>query len=546
MENRTVTRRLNTAMIILFLFIIPIRYIDYQSDGMTCNAIICILFTIIAFIWIYQIRRRVIHKAVRRFLVGIAVLNLSLIVMRTIKYIFVLEESMLARNIWYLYYVPMILSVLFMFYATLYVGESYYRKISSRWKLLLIPAVFLCLIIMTNDLHQLVFSFNYGLEGWSDAEGKYRKEIFFYIIMGWIIILITGTLLNVIRKCIVPENRKKIWMPLLPFLCGMILLLINPEDSLIKMPEIHCMIYPSIMESMIIAGLIPSNQKYPEIWNLSSICFGLMSKDEAIDMKNDAYSVSPDKVLSALNKNQYIMDNDHEIKSREIAGGYGFWIRDISEINNLKNKIREYGDILKEENVMLKAEQEMETEKIKIREQNRIYNSIINNVYWELSEINKILEEDTEDGNTFCRKIIYAAIMNVYIKRYSNMILTGKDGILPAEELRFAVTESLEYISLYGVKVHGEYHLSGMFPSETITFFYNFFQTIVEIYFNKIKGMMVFFHSEDNILKLHIETDGRITEEERSFLIGKAVEQNRSLTIENDDDTIYLTLIDRK
>ena len=542
MIKLTKNGKINTAIVVLLLSVMFTRYIDYRTNTFTGNTIICFLFTVIAFLWIYQIRNRVTHPAEKRCLIAIAVLNLSLIVIRTVKYVFIIINTDLERYCWYMYYIPVILSVLFMFYATFYVGKTYDRKMSIACRLLVIPAVLLCIIIMTNDLHMGVFYFYDGLEHWSDKTESYKRGIFFFLIMGWIFLMIGATMFNVFRKCLVAENRKKLWITLLPLVLGVLLFVLQNEDSLLKIPEIHCMLYPCIMESLILAGLIPSNSRYNEAWNISSINFGMMNMDNRIVQRKGNGMVSPEQILSSVDKSSYIWDKNHEMKSCRITGGYGFWIRDIHELNRLKVKLLEYGDVLSEENAMLKAEQKLEEEKLVVSEQNRIYNSIVKKVYPELLEIHRILKDEHQEEDEFRRNITYASVLNVYVKRYSNMILTSSDEILPAEELKFAVRESLEYVSLLGIKTHGEYDLSGNGSSSMITGLYEFYQKITWDYVIHSKGILVHLSGINNDITMYIETDGAMSEQEMKNFKEDAGEKGIHLTIENEDNTLYFTL----
>ena len=61
--------------------------------------------------------------------------------------------------------------------------ESYHLP---KWtRLLYLPTLFFLLLVLTNDLHQLVFSFPTGTV-WSDTDNGY--EYGYYFVIGWEII----------------------------------------------------------------------------------------------------------------------------------------------------------------------------------------------------------------------------------------------------------------------------------------------------------------------------------------------------------------------
>lgn len=169
MQKNKETRIMNMVCILLVVTAGFVRPLMYDAP-MTYNAIICVIFIAAAFIWILQLKRRLIQSEVRRNLIAVAWLIIFWIALRTLKYIFLPDGYVLTRYVWYLYYVSQIFCVLLMFFSVLYIGRPYDSPISSRWKFLYIPAVMIVVGIMTNDLHQIAFRFPEGSVVWSSRD----------------------------------------------------------------------------------------------------------------------------------------------------------------------------------------------------------------------------------------------------------------------------------------------------------------------------------------------------------------------------------------
>ena len=207
MQSCRKTIILNTICVVLVLLAGPIRFIGYQYENFPYNNLICILFSAAAFIWIYQIRKRVIHPEELRYLMTIAHLMIFWIILRTIKYECLVYDQFLARFAWYLYYIPQVFCVVFMLLTVLHIGKPYNQPINRKWKLIYIPSVVIVAGILTNDLHQLAFRFPEGLEAWKRADYTYGP--FYYAAVLWVAVLFLAILIVVFVAAVCPENVKK-------------------------------------------------------------------------------------------------------------------------------------------------------------------------------------------------------------------------------------------------------------------------------------------------------------------------------------------------
>ena len=111
--------------------------------------------------WGISIRNRIIQPQVRRYLTSVSLLMIFWMTVRTIRYS--LDECMwLMRYLWYLYYLPMLLIPLLAVFIALSLGKPESFRLPKWTEFLYIPTVALLLLVLTNDLHQLVFFFSCG------------------------------------------------------------------------------------------------------------------------------------------------------------------------------------------------------------------------------------------------------------------------------------------------------------------------------------------------------------------------------------------------
>lgn len=236
-------------------------------------------------------------------------------------------------------------------------------------------------------------------------------------------------------------------------------------------------------------------------------------------------------------------DGNVILKSCRIHGGFGYWIRDISEINRLNQELSDLGDVLIEENAMLNAENEMRTKRVRIEQQNRLYTNIAEQLSPQLESLGRILERLPEDETAFEREMKYACILNTYVKRYSNLLLlSNQRQNISSRELQLALMESLEYVRLYGIIAHGSYKGEYLLPGEWILLAYRVFESVLETAIPGAKAVLVNLYTMDNCLVLRMEIDSPGKKLLSDFMRQEIEALHGRLDIEADTDTEYVSL----
>ena len=165
------------AMACRFISRMPSCSADFLL-GCVRSAIYIGLFTA----WGISIRRRITQLQVRRFLTAIAALMIFWLAMRTLKYQFVTDPNA-ARYLWYLYYVGMLLIPLLSLLVAMSLGKPENYRLPRWATLLFVPTAALLLLVLTNDLHQLVFRFPEGAAVFTDKE--YDYAVLYWPVIGW-------------------------------------------------------------------------------------------------------------------------------------------------------------------------------------------------------------------------------------------------------------------------------------------------------------------------------------------------------------------------
>ena len=130
--------------------------------------------------WGISVSKRIIQVQVRHYLIAVSGLMVFWFVIRSTNYFFTADDE-IKRYLWYLYYLPMLFIPLFSLFVAISLGRPVNAKLSKTMLLLLYISTVLCLLlVLTNDLHQLVFSFPKG-EVWTDKNNGYTFG--YYIVL---------------------------------------------------------------------------------------------------------------------------------------------------------------------------------------------------------------------------------------------------------------------------------------------------------------------------------------------------------------------------
>ena len=207
------------------------------------------------------------------------------------------------RYAWYFYYIPMLLLPTVSLYLAFYIRKPENYKLPERRGLLFFPALFLIGIVLTNDLHQLVFTFPEGRlgEAASYEVGVYRYGVAYYAVVAWEFGCVLVALLIILLRCRKIKNKKMLLLPFgaygLAVAYGIAYYLNLPFWKMISrdMTATLCLLFALIMESCIQCGLIPSNTGYAQLFASSTISAQITDQSgNCIYQSQDSECIAPE------------------------------------------------------------------------------------------------------------------------------------------------------------------------------------------------------------------------------------------------------------
>ena len=164
-------------------------------------------------------------------------------------------------------------------------------------------------------------------------------------------------------------------------------------------------------------------------------------------------------------------------------------------------------------------------------------------VRMQLEKLDDLLAHVPEDENDFIHKMKEACIYHTFIKRYANMIiLTYSHTQIFSSELGLAVSETLEYIRMFGIKTYVEYRGEKILPSSQLLTAYSIFETVLEEILHNVSAVLVRVDiSRDIIIKM--EYNEVINDQSIRRLCQKIKTFGCEITVETDEKVSFITLV---
>lgn len=274
--------------------------------------------------WGISVQTRIIQTQVRRYLLVIAGLMLLWLTLRTVKYN--TYHMTAERFLWYGYYLPMLFIPVLAVLVALSLGKPENYRLPKWTHFLYLPSALLFLLVLTNDLHQLVFFFPTGVL----STREYDYGIGYYVVLAWMVLCAAAALVIILAKCRIPQSRRYLWLPVVPFalalgycaayIKGVYWVWLLAGDLTVSM----CLIITAIFESCIQCSLIQSNTHYAELFHTSTIGALITDRDFSVACAAENARSVDSQTLMAAAESPVVTADGIRISEAPIRWGHVF------------------------------------------------------------------------------------------------------------------------------------------------------------------------------------------------------------------------------
>lgn len=455
----------------------------------------------------------ILQKVIRRCFGGVSMLLVFWIAVSMCKHLVFTDHVTIVRYLWYAYYIPQILIAVLGLNIAIMAGGGENVRPGKGGMLLFGIGAALILLVMTNDLHQIVFSFPQGVP-WTNESCTH--EAGYYLIMA--LIALCGVAGSVILryKCRIP--RRKRFTPLL-FLCVIFLIFYGimyfvdgsfVRDYLNDMTATGCLIIAVLFESVIESGLFQTNLTYESLFQSAVITVQLADREHQVRYTSEGARTVPKEILVQADTAPVMMEQSVRLSGAAVRGGHIYWQEDVSELLSVQKDLEMTRKELRDTGDVLKAEAEQKAYRLHLKEENRLYDLVERQTASQAALLRKLTArlwqtEDMDEAKCLLEKIV---IVGTYIKRRSDLILgSGRKQSICKEELFLAVREFTENLKLYGVECVVQILNCEAFLTETAGTVYDVFEAVIEAGIDTISAVLLRLEGQEGSLLLTICAD---------------------------------------
>lgn len=462
--------------------------------------------------WGISVRSRIIQPQVRRYLTAVSALMIFWMTVRSIRYS--LEEALwVMRHLWYLYYLPMLFIPLLAVFIALSLGKPESFRLPKWTVLLYIPTAALLLLVLTNDLHQLVFRFPEDAVVWMN---EYRYGIVYFPVVGWMVLCALTALVIMLVKCRVPNSRKVLVLPFVPVVLsviyGALYIFQLPWLRLIAgdVTVVFCLLIAAMLESCIQCGLIQSNTHYNDLLLSCTLRVQLTDPEYQRLLSSRSAEPIPLQIMRQTETGPVRLDGGLRLSGAPVRGGHVLWTEDVSELLEVLEELQDVKDSLEDNNALLRAEYTLKAREAHIAEQDRLYNIIQRETVPRIKLLAELTDACETMGDEAQRKQILGkmAVIGAYLKRRSNLIfLADKTPLFQEKELHLTFGESMDNLELCGITCGLLSELEGPVEARQLMKMYDLFEEIVERSIDTMSTITVWIGPADGALRITVNTD---------------------------------------
>lgn len=466
--------------------------------------------------WMQSVRTRLLPTKARSYILLSAALMLLALLLRVFRYRIAETGTVLSRYAGYAYWLyTLLIPTLFLMTAVcIRKGAARNGNRSELW--LLVPTLALCILGLTNDLHSFVYIPKTPLSSFDLTNGTYTRGIGFYMLYVWMGLLAASGIVILLRA-----TRKRATgvmgyvLLVLVLWIGLELLnifVIEPYNlrRMYATPEIRIFGMLAIFEICIRSRLIPHNENHVSFFEKLTLPVLITGQHfSAVYHSALPINAKEDELQSALDAPVYL-NEDVKLSGMALDVGFAFWTEDEKELYRENRRLEAAGELLSEENDLIRVENELKEKKARLDAEARAYEKIAAVIYPRQKRIDALLEDTAPEREDFSEKLALVCVLNAYSKRKSNLLLLSEDSLPKSNrELFLALQESARHLSGCGIEAAAVGEEYTDFPLPLVHALYDSFETVIEAWLPYLKRMTVSLRPDG--VRMAVETGGTLT-----------------------------------
>ena len=450
------------------------------------DVLFAVFVIIIAAMWIGSMMRRSQQENIRRVIFVLGVFLTGWILIRHLKWQ-IYDETVLGRYLWFSYYIFEIILTLGLLRIASLIGTGSGKVKTPKWFLALCAySLVLGVLIMTNDLHGLMFRLNLSQPGWSST-GVYGFGAVYYIFAASLLTGIIGSIALMFIKAAHSPRRAGAIFPLI-FTALLATYIVGYDRNIPFFAKsditlILCLFALIFLELCIRAGQLPVNINYRALFKNAGLNLQITDiSGNSVFASNDAAPLTSSQ-WSALSKQAVVQANENTLLlKKEVSGGYAVWQEDVTIINQLLTEIEESNRELEAVNILLSKEAQSKEQASRNKARLALYEAFEKDIAAHEKRLAEMLESTSPGNDKYAESMKKAAILTCYIKRrsYFQSLQMEEKIFVTFNEFVVYIDEMAELARLAGIQCLTYCGLTGEIRLSQVMLFYDFWASLLE------------------------------------------------------------------
>ena len=406
-------------------------------------------------LWKGTVSHRMIRRDVRRVVGVMGWLMVGWLLLRLFKYQLT-ADGLLCRMCWYGYYIFQLALPVTLLYLAVILDhpEGEKKPLRPLWPPLACYALSV-LLVLTNDLHQLVFRFDPA----GDWASDYRYGPGYWGVMPLSLLFLACAVWKLLHR----GRYSPYWagrvVPLL-FCVGLLTYITAyirrvplawESDLTVNI----CVLSALFFESALHAGFIPVNLQYQRLFTATPIGLTLLDEQgRTVLSSRGAPPVSRSiwRRISMDMAHPLLRDSDTQLHAVPIHGGMAVWQEDLSQLNRLRREIQAVQARLEAANALLREESEVKKRLLAAETNRAMFEQLDRDMECRITSLVHLIETLPEAERPE-NLTAYITLCLCHIKRRCNLFFLARQGEpLPGDELSMYLDELAELGRYAGLK----------------------------------------------------------------------------------------------
>lgn len=407
-------------------------------------------------LWKGTVSHRMIRRDVRRVVGVMGWLMVGWLLLRLFKYQLT-ADGLLCRMCWYGYYIFQLALPVTLLYLAVILDhpEGEKKPLRPLWPPLACYALSV-LLVLTNDLHQLVFRFDPA----GDWASDYRYGPGYWGVMALSFLFLACAVWKLLHR----GRYSPYWagrvVPLL--FCAGLLAYITAYIRRVPLAWESdltaniCVLSTLFFESALHAGFIPVNLQYQRLFTATPIGLALLDEQGRTVLSSwgaPPVSRSIWRRISMDMTHPLLRDSDTQLHAVPIHGGMAVWQEDLSQLNRLRREIQAVQARLEAANALLREEGEVKKRLLAAEANRSLFEQLDRDMERRIQTLGRLIETLPETPHP--RGLTaYITLCLCHIKRRCNLFFLARQGDgLPGEELSIYLDELAELARYAGLQL---------------------------------------------------------------------------------------------